>query len=118
MKIQVSTSLSTLEKCFYEMISKGVMVEANTLEFVNQTAILTFTPTFAYAPTTNIIFYIYDNNGYIKSKTVSIRFVDELPNFVRKFNLYHEMTFHDDFQHFSLIWHYQLGPSNLAKAYR
>lgn len=65
------------------MISKGEMVQSQTVNLANQVGQLSFIPNFDFAPTTQVICYFYDDNGMIQSQSVSINLQDSLPNFVR-----------------------------------
>lgn len=66
------------------MIAKGVIVSLREIRLVNKTATFSFTPTFSYAPSTNMIFYYLDANGVIVSSRVNLKLDNDLPNFVRK----------------------------------
>jgi hypothetical protein len=65
------------------MISKGVLVFSRDVSFINQSAIVTFTPTFAHAPQSEAIFFTLGSNGIILSKQITINLSQKLPNYVR-----------------------------------
>jgi CHASE1-domain containing sensor protein len=64
------------------MISKGVVVAQKTIIFKNQTATLSFTPTFAFAPQTKIIFFAFSPTGTVISTKLTLNLKDKLPNYV------------------------------------
>jgi CHASE1-domain containing sensor protein len=64
------------------MISKGVLVAQRTIVFNNQKATLSFTPTFAFAPKTEIIFFAVSATGSVVSSQLTLDFKDNLPNYV------------------------------------
>lgn len=81
--IKITTSLKSLDKCFYHVMAKGIMLESSCISFVNQTATLSFIPSFSYSYQTSIIFFYYDAFAQIVSTQVYLTFVNDLPNFVR-----------------------------------
>lgn len=82
--VQVTTSVTTVNNCFCQIISKGVLLDAKSVKFRNQTGYYSFHPNFLYAPTTELICYFYSSDGSISSSQTSVSFVD-LPNIVRSF---------------------------------
>ena len=80
-KIRVQTLYSNVRRCYYNIISKGVIVKTNSLTFRNNVGFLTFNARFIHAPQTNVIFFIYDKDGSLISSTVTIS-LETLPNYV------------------------------------
>ncbi|CRK95539.1 CLUMA_CG009006, isoform C [Clunio marinus] len=81
-KIQVTTSEDYLRRCFYKIMSKGILIESDSIKFRNNKAMLKFTPNFSYAPYSDIIFFFYEHDGFITTRTVRIDFTDKLPNYL------------------------------------
>lgn len=84
--ISVTSTTYNFTKCFCHMISKGVLVFSRELPFNNKNVILTFTPTFANAPKTEIIFFNTDPNGNVISKQITLDLSKKLPNYVKHVN--------------------------------
>lgn len=82
LQIQVTTSDCSLEKVFYHVIAKGIMLESKALSLKDKSAILKFTPDFRYSYQTNIVFFYYDEFGKIVSAQVYLSLLNDLPNFV------------------------------------
>jgi hypothetical protein len=95
MDIFVTTTTPNLSKCFCLMISKGVLVSIREIRFKNQKATVTFTPTFAYAPKTEIFFFTINSNGFVVSKQITLSLSEKLPNYVRMLYLYPKSRNHN-----------------------
>ena len=63
------------------MMSKDVLVSQGQIVFVNQSAVLTFTPSAAFLPQTDIVFFALGSEKFISSQVV-IQLKDELLNYV------------------------------------
>jgi hypothetical protein len=64
------------------MISKGRLVLTKEVCFINQKAALTFTPTFSFAPITQVVCFALEINGNVASAQITINLNDKLPNYV------------------------------------
>lgn len=116
--IKLATTSPTLRKVYCQIISKGVVKSIKSIYFESQKAALTFTPDFKYAPTTQIIFFFYDSNGMIVSKTIVLDFVDKLPSYVSNKMLTFQGASSRKNLSFSLISNCQSKQSNLVKICR
>jgi hypothetical protein len=114
--ISISTSLPTITKCFCQMISKGVLVNQRTIVFNKQTAMLTFTPTFAFAPRTEIIFFAISPNGSVITRSLTLDLKDKLPNYVRS-SLTEISVWFDRWNVSRLSWNFQKVLWNQARTW-
>lgn len=79
-KISVTSSFT---KCFCHIMAKKVLLSSREIQFNNQRAILSFTPTLLNVPKTDIIFFNIDPMGNIISNRIIIDFTSNLPNYVK-----------------------------------
>ena len=66
--ISISTENSNIKKCFFQMMSKYVLVSQGQIVFVNQSAVLTFTPSLAFYPKVYVVFFSLDSEQLASSQ--------------------------------------------------
>ena len=96
--IQVKTSSKLLKTCFYNIMSKKLLLESKSLTFFNSVTYLNFTAQLIHAPDISIIFYFYDTNGNLVSSIIRVDLSFDLPNYVSFLSSSQEILFYENFK--------------------
>lgn len=79
-------STSDVPLVVFQLFSKGVLKVTQTIQLSQRTANFSLIPRFSYTPKSNCIVFFISETGEIISDSISLFFVNALPNYVSKKN--------------------------------